>query len=81
MFIGLSGGVSTLQAGNGRVTMAITDPTGSGGIAQSNGVGGWHAVSYDGVDVVMNSNFTMVSIYAPCKIRVTATGTGVYLKG
>ena len=81
MVIGLSGGIGYLQAGNGRITLGITNPTGSVVIEQEDGAGGWHPVTYDGVEVVLNSNFTVQAIYAPCKIKLTATGTGVYAKG
>ncbi len=80
MFIGVAGGTRTLQSGRGSVSVAMTDPSGTVAINQSNGVGGWFPLVYDGEAVLLDSSNTMRGVYSPCELQFVAIGTGVYLK-
>jgi len=81
MFIGAAGGTNTIQCGNGRITLALTGPTGSVIVEQQDESTGWFPMVYDGDAVVLNSDNTVQSVYAPCKLMVTAVGTGVRISG
>jgi len=76
----VDGGYGYIQKGK-QVTMALTDNTGSVVIEQSDGATGWFAVVFDGTAVTMDADNTMLSIYSPCKLRVSPTGCDVYLMG
>ncbi len=80
MFIENSGGVAYLQPSFGRVTLAMTNPAGTVAIEQM-GVDSdtWFAYMDDGISADLSVDNTAKSVYAPIKLRVTATGTGVRL--
>ncbi len=80
MFIETGGGVNYLQPDFGRVTLAIVDPTGSVVIEQMGADSStWFPYKDAGEEVVLDADNTAKGIYAPIKLRVTATGTGVRL--
>lgn len=72
-----------LQAGNNRVTMYMTDTTSIFQVEQPDAVGGWFATTIGGDLLQLNSLNTIISFYAPMKLRVTRlSGTAeVHLVG
>jgi len=67
-----------LQKGR-NITLRMTDPAGSVAIEQPDGAGGWFQLVQGGEDVVLDADNTVRSLYAPCKLLITPTGTDVEL--
>ena len=86
MFIPDGGGEAFIQPykkGLSAITLAMTVSSGSVVIEQMGPDVGdpstqtWFQMVQGDEDIVLNSGNTARSIYAPIKLRVTATGTGV----
>ncbi|HID69377.1 MAG TPA: hypothetical protein EYP35_02690 [Desulfobacterales bacterium] len=86
MFIEDGGGTAYIQPykkGLSAITLALSDPTGSVAINQmgpavaNQAEQTWIPYTVNGSAVVLNSDNTAKSIYAPIKLQIVATGTGV----
>ncbi len=80
MWIENTGGEAFLSPDSNGVTIAMTNPAGTVVVEQA-GIDSdtWFGYRDDGKSADLNSDNTAKSIYAPIKLRVTATGTGVRL--
>ncbi len=80
MFINITGGEGFIQPSPHKLTLAMTDPTGSVVVEQMGDTSAdWFTYMDNGESANLDSNNTAKSIYAPIKLRITATGTGVRL--
>ena len=82
MFIEDGGGVAFIQPykkGLSAITLAMTDPSGEVLVEQMGpeGAGTWFQMVEGDDEIKLNSGNTVRAIYAPVKLRVTATSTGV----
>jgi len=80
MWIENTGGEAFLNPDSENVTIAMTNPAGTVTVEQM-GVDNtdWFEYKDGGVSANLDSDNTAKSIYAPIKLRITATGTGVRL--
>lgn len=80
MFIEEGGGVAYIQPSNSKLTIAMTNPAGTVTVEQM-GIDSdnWFPYMDGGVSADLDLDNTAKSIYAPIKLKITATGTGVRL--
>lgn len=80
MWIEHTGGVGYLNPDSEKITIAMTDPTGTVTVEQMGETNAdWFAFKDGAESMDLNSDNTAKSIYAPIKLRITAVGTGVRL--
>ena len=80
MFIENTGGEAFIQPSSNKLTLAMSIPTGTVVVEQmGTDNSDWFPYVYNDESAELNSSFTARTIYAPIKLRVTATGTGVRL--
>ena len=86
MFIEDGGGQAFIQPykkGLSAITLALTDPSGTVVVEQMGpevsdpSTQTWFQMVEGGDDIKLDSGNTVRAVYAPIKLRVTATGTGV----